>query len=97
MPDIYHVDQLAIIIRYVSERGIPTGRFHCFLLNVNCKAGLFNTVTAVFNKCRMDVRKLERAVKNDNASNMSRVQARIKEITYGNVLYLKCSFTKFSL
>ena len=94
MPDISHVDQLAIIIKCVTAKRITIERFLCFLLNVGHKAeGLFNAVTAVFNKYAIDIKNC-RGQLYDNASNMSGeyngLQARIREIT-PTAMYSPCS------
>lgn len=99
-PDISHVDQLAVIIRYVTKKGIPVERFLCFLPNIGHKAeGLFNAVTAVLNKYGIDIKNC-RGQSYDNASNMSGeytgLQARIREIT-PTAMYSPCSAHSLNL
>lgn len=37
-PDIAHVDQLSLIVRFVKENGQPVERFLCFLPNTGHKS-----------------------------------------------------------
>lgn len=99
-PDIAHVDQLAIIIRYVDEKGIPVERFLCFLPNVGHKAEeLFNAVINVLDTYGIDIQNC-RGQSYDNASNMSGqytgLQARIKE-KIPTALYCPCSAHSLNL
>lgn len=82
-PDISHIDELAIIIRYVQENGIVAERFLCFLPSVGHKAeDMFNAVTKTLSNFHIDINNC-RGQSYDNASNMSGayagLQARILE------------------
>lgn len=70
-PDVAHIDQLSIIIRYVGNDGKPLERFIGFLPNVGHKSeGLEN---ALISKLEMHNLKIKhcRGQSYDNASNMS--------------------------
>lgn len=83
-PDIAHVDQLAIIIRYVRQHGETVERFLEFLPNTGHKAkDIENAVLNSLEKNGLDIMNC-RGQSYDNASNMSGIysglQARIKTI-----------------
>lgn len=99
-PDISHVDQLSIIIRYVPENGLPVERFLCFLPNVGHKSEeLFHAVMDVLKKYEIDIENC-RGQAYDNASNMSGkytgLQARIREKT-PTAMYSPCSAHSLNL
>jgi hypothetical protein len=83
-PDISHVDQLALVIRYVTEEGTPIERFLRFFQNTGHKAAeLSQTVQQALEEYGLDIQNC-RGQSYDNASNMSGaysgLQARIKEV-----------------
>lgn len=99
-PDISHVDQLAVIIRYVPEKGDAVERFLCFLPNTGHKSEeLFHTVLAVLDKFGIEIENC-RGQAYDNASNMSGIysglQARIKEKS-ATAVYTPCSAHSLNL
>ena len=81
-PDIAHVDQLAVVFRYVRAGGTPVEVFYTFIPNTGHKAEeLFNAVTHLLESVGIDLSNC-RGQSYDNASNMagaySGLQARIK-------------------
>lgn len=89
-----YIDQLAVIFRYVSEKGIPVERFLCFLPSVGHKAEeLFNAVMDLLIKYDTDIINC-RGQAYDNASNMSGeysgLQATIREIA-PSAIYTPCN------
>ncbi len=99
-PDISHIDQLSLIIRYVRENGKPVERFVRFFPNVGHKAQSMSTVILdALTEYGLDL-KYCRGQSYDNASNMSGcyggLQALIRE---GNALaiYVPCSAHSLNL
>lgn len=84
-PDIAHVDQLSLVVRYVDSNGKPVERFLCFLDHIGHKAE--HMATALISTIEEFNLKLSnlRGQSYDNASNMSGVysglQARIKSVS----------------
>lgn len=99
-PDLSHVDQLAVVIRYVDEHGQPVERFIKFEpLRSHSSSTLCETILNLFETLKIDIKNC-RGQSYDNASNMagkySGLQARIKEI---NPLaeYVPCSAHSLNL
>lgn len=72
-PDLAHIDQLTVIIRYVSpDDGFPVERFLTFIAIENHSGqNLANTVlNYIVNECKIDFSKC-RGQSYDNAANMS--------------------------
>lgn len=83
-PDVSHVDQLSIVIRYVDNKGFPQERFLGFLDNTGHKSEqLTDAVLSTLALYQLDTDNL-RGQSYDNASNMSRaysgLQTRIKQV-----------------
>ncbi|XP_029766515.1 zinc finger MYM-type protein 1-like [Terrapene carolina triunguis] len=83
-PDISHVDQLAFILRYVNNDGIPVEKFLCFLPNTGHKSEqLADAVLSTLNCYGLNIANCHGQLYN-NATNTSGVysglQARIKNI-----------------
>ena len=83
-PDIAHIDQLAIILRYVQSCGTPTEVFLTFVPNAGHKAQeLFTAVTESLLSFGIDLMDC-RGQSYDNAANMSGtytgLQARIRAV-----------------
>ena len=96
-PDVSHIDQHSLIIRYVLPNGVSVERFIQFIPKVGHKAedmekAVLNALTAL----GLDLRNC-RGQSYDNASNMSGcysgLQARICDPKTGNVLaiYIPCA------
>lgn len=84
-PDIGHIDQLSLIIRYVDDNRQPVERFLCFLDNVGHKAEqMAEAVLSTIENLNLNICNL-RGQSYDNASNMSGIysglQAKIKTIS----------------
>jgi len=82
-PDMSHVDQLAVIVRYVLD-GKPIERFLTFIdIHSHTDANLAATLLRFFSENSIDISKC-RGQTYDNASNMSGqykgMQAKIKEV-----------------
>ncbi|CAH1118218.1 unnamed protein product [Phaedon cochleariae] len=82
-PDIIHVDQLSLILRFVQDNAEPVERFVCFLPNTGHKAeDMLLAVMETFKSLDIDINNC-RGQSYDNASNMSGqyngLQAKIKE------------------
>lgn len=99
-PDIAHVDQLTLIVRYVKKDGEPVERFLKFLPNTGHKSEELTTaVLKTLETFGLDIKDC-RGQSYDNAANMSGVysglQARIKE---HNELaeYIPCSAHSLNL
>lgn len=70
-PDMAHIDQLSVIIRYVTENGKPVERFVGFLPNVGHKSeDMENAVISKLEKHNLELKHC-RGQSYDNASNMS--------------------------
>lgn len=83
-PDISHIDQLTVIMRYVSPEGAIEERFLEFLPIISHTGeSLFHAVTAVLERMGIDIENC-RGQCYDNATNMSGaykgVQSRIREL-----------------
>jgi hypothetical protein len=83
-PDIFHIDQLTFIIRYVAKNGRPVERFIKFVeIHGHGAANLAEVVTAVIDDIGLNIVDC-RGQSYDNASNMAGIytglQARIKAI-----------------
>ncbi|OCU00650.1 hypothetical protein XELAEV_18006429mg [Xenopus laevis] len=92
-PDVSHTDQLAFIIRYVNNDGIPKERFIKFIPNVGHKAeNLFSAVMDTLKEYHIDIMDC-RGQSYNNSSNMSGtysgLQARIKQVNPPAV-YIPC-------
>lgn len=92
-PDVSHVDQLTIVLRYVDEKGFVHERFLAFLSNTGHKGQEMETAVIDF-LTKNDFTIINcRGQSYDNASNMSGtykgLQARIKEIC-GEAVYIPC-------
>lgn len=99
-PDIAHNDQLALIIRYVQQDGVPIERFLKFLPNVGHKAqDMFDCLTNTFKSLGIDISNC-RGQSYDNAANMSGIynglQAKIKELC-PQAYYIPCSAHSLNL
>lgn len=84
-PDICHVDQLSLVVRYVDPNGKPVEQFLCFLDHIRHKAEQMATaVISTIEKFDLNLNNL-RGQSYDNASNMSGIysglQARIKSVS----------------
>ncbi|XP_031327474.1 zinc finger MYM-type protein 1-like [Photinus pyralis] len=70
-PDMAHIDQLSVIIRYVTNNGKPVERFIGFLPNVGHKSeDLENAIMSKLEKHNLELKHC-RGQSYDNASNMS--------------------------
>lgn len=83
-PDIAHVDQLSVVLRYVQENGEPSEVFLTFTPNVGHKGEeMFDAIKDTLKEFNLDIRDC-RGQSYDNATNMSGcykgLQARIKAI-----------------
>jgi hypothetical protein len=91
-PDVSHLDQLTIILRYVLPDGLIKESFFAFIHIYAHNAESFEHVVENFEKWGIDIRKC-RGQSYDNASNMSGkysgLQARIK-ILSPNAEYIPC-------
>lgn len=99
-PDISHIDQLTLVLRYVTVDGMPVERFLCFLPNVGHKSEeIVTAIVGVFEEFGLDVTKC-RGQSYDNASNMSGVysgvQARIKMLC-PHAEYVPCAAHSLNL
>lgn len=99
-PDITHVDQLVIVVRYVQDDGSPVERFLKFMPNTGHKAvDMANAITSTLTELGIDIRNC-RGQSYDNASNMSGVynglQAQIKKIT-PQAEYIPCAAHSLNL
>jgi hypothetical protein len=93
-PDITHIDEFAIIIRYVQENGTVVERFLCFLPSVGHKSeDMFDAVINTLNEFGIDIKNC-RGQSYDNASNMTGaytgLQARIQEVS-PTAVYTPCA------
>ncbi|KAK9702581.1 protein of unknown function (DUF4371) [Popillia japonica] len=84
-PDISHVDQLTIVIRYVLPHGSTVERFLNFISNISHKSEqVTNAVTSTLTEFGIDISNC-RGQSYDKAANMagiySGLQAKIKEIS----------------
>lgn len=84
-PDISHIDQLSIVVRYVNEEGESQERFLKFLpVSSHGSLSLSTSILNFFDKVGLDILNC-RGQSYDNANNMagqySGLQARIKEIS----------------
>ncbi len=82
-PDISHVDQLSIVIRFVTHCGVPTERFLGFVpISSHTAASMDDVVSSFFAAIGIDLRDC-RGQSYDNAANMSGIynglQAKIKQ------------------
>ncbi|KYN03086.1 Zinc finger MYM-type protein 1 [Cyphomyrmex costatus] len=99
-PDLSHIDQLTLILRYVKPDGSPIERFIKFLPNVGHKGTeIANAILLNLNKVNIDIKNC-RGQSYDNASNMSGiyngVQAKIRDICpYSE--YIPCSAHSLNL
>ncbi|XP_040195195.1 zinc finger MYM-type protein 1-like [Rana temporaria] len=99
-PDVSHVDQLAFIIRYVNDEGVPVERFIKFIPHIGHKAqSLFQAVSDTLEFHQLDLQNC-RGQSYDNASNMagpySGLQARFKEQN-PLAIYIPCSAHSLNL
>ena len=100
-PDLRHVDQLTIILRYIEKSSHQvTERFLKFLpIESHTGEYLANTVLQFLKKQGIDVGGI-RGQSYDNASNMSGrykgMQARIREVNY-NAVYISCTAHSLNL
>lgn len=83
-PDIAHVDQLTIVVRYVLETGEPCERFLKFLPSVGHKSeDMYSAIISELESLSINIEDC-RGQAYDNASNMSGayngLQAKIKEV-----------------
>lgn len=82
-PDISHVDQLSICVRYVDLNGNPVERFLCFLDHLGHKAeDMSDAVFKTLKKYNLNINYLRgRSYDNANISGIySGLQVRIKEV-----------------
>ncbi|OCT76494.1 hypothetical protein XELAEV_18031697mg [Xenopus laevis] len=99
-PDVSHTDQLAFVIHYVNNDGIPKERFIKFIQNVDDKAEkLFSAVMDTLKEYQIDIMDC-RGQSYDNASNMSGtysgLQAQIKQVN-PLAVYIPCSANSLNL
>ncbi len=99
-PDISHVDELSVILRYVPENFIPVERFLAFLPNVGHKAkDMAEAVLAKLGSHSIDICDC-RGQSYDNAKNMSGIynglQAKIKAEN-SLAIYVPCSAHSLNL
>lgn len=83
-PDISHIDQLSLCVRYVNKYGNPVEWFLCFLDHVGHKAeDMANAMFKTLENYKLKIENL-RGQSYDNANNMSGLysglQARIKTV-----------------
>lgn len=93
-PDLTHVDQLCVVIRYVDDLNEPVERFITFVpIHSHAAENLSETIVKLFNEWEIDL-KYCRGQSYDNASNMSGkytgLQARIKK-EYPLAEYVPCA------
>jgi len=93
-PNITHSDQLAFIIRYVSDKGVPTERFLEFIPKVGHKSlEIAETVIMTIDNLKLNISDC-RGQSYDTAKNMSGcyngLQARIKNIN-PLAFYIPCA------
>lgn len=70
-PDVAHVDELAIVIRYVNSGGDPVERFMTFLPDVGHKAtDMFSALSPKLSEWRIEIKNC-RGQSYDNAYNMA--------------------------
>ncbi|XP_065664397.1 uncharacterized protein LOC136086059 [Hydra vulgaris] len=98
-PDLSHVDQLAVIVRYVYN-GQPYERLLTFIPNINHTAqSLFNTIKKFLTDISLPKENI-RGQSYDNAANMSPkysgLQARLKEINK-NADFVPCAVHSLNL
>lgn len=84
-PDISHIDQLSIIVRYVDEKGEPLERFiHFVPIHSHGSSNLCDSIVNLFQNLEIEIENC-RGQSYDNASNMAGrytgLQARIKELS----------------
>ncbi|KAL4085416.1 hypothetical protein QTP88_027275 [Uroleucon formosanum] len=99
-PDISHIDQLSIILRYTLDSGKPVERFIEFIPNTGHKAqDMIDALIKTFDKHDIDINNC-RGQSYDNASNMSGVynglQAKIKQLN-SLAYYVPCSAHSLNL
>ncbi|KAG8172635.1 hypothetical protein JTE90_001703 [Oedothorax gibbosus] len=83
-PDLTHIDQLCVVLRYVDATNEPVERFITYVpIHSHTASHLYDTIVALLSHLQMDL-KYCRAQSYDNASNMSGkyagLQARIKSV-----------------
>lgn len=83
-PDVAHIDQLTICVRYVDDEGLAMERFLVFLPNVGHKGNEMETAVLQYLETNGIIIHDCRGQSYDNASNMSGIykglQARIKQV-----------------
>lgn len=98
-PDSSHTDQLAFILRYIKEDGLPIERLVRFIPNPGHKSELAEVVLATLKSYGLDIANC-RGQSYDNASNMSGhytgLQARILERN-PLAVYIPCSAHSLNL
>lgn len=99
-PDMAHIDQLSLILRYVDQEGVPVERFIKFIqLDNHSSSCLASTVFAELENLGLDIMNC-RGQSYDNASNMagkySGLQARIKDVC-PLAEYIPCSAHSLNL
>jgi hypothetical protein len=99
-PDITHSDQLAFILRYVSNEGVPTERFLEFIPKVGHKSlEIAETVIKTIENLKLNISDC-RGQSYDTAKNMSScyngLQARIKNIN-SLAFYIPCAAHSLNL
>lgn len=99
-PDITHSDQLAFILRYVSDKGVPTERFLEFIPKVGHKSlEIAETVIMTIDNLKLNISDC-RGQSYDTAKNMSGcyngLQARIKNIN-PLAFYIPCAAHSLNL
>jgi hypothetical protein len=99
-PDISHVDQLTVVIRYVLPNGTPVERFIKFIPNAGHKAeAMESQIMKLFEKLKINISDY-RGQSYDNARNMSGIysglQARIKERN-NLAVYVPCAAHSLNL
>ncbi|XP_014492284.1 52 kDa repressor of the inhibitor of the protein kinase-like [Vigna radiata var. radiata] len=99
-PDLTHVDQLSLIIRYVQSDGTPIERFIKFIPNVGHKAELIkDAVVELIEELKINMNNC-RGQSYDNAANMSGpyngLQAKIKQIS-PTAEYVPCAAHSLNL
>lgn len=99
-PDISHVDQLCLVIRYVDHDNLPVERFLTFIPTQSHRAEhLFDTISACLKDLNLDILDC-RGQSYDNASNMSGrylgLQARLKAVN-PYAIYVPCAAHSLNL
>lgn len=84
-PDVTHIDQLSLILRYVNKEGVPSERFIKFIpIHNHSSSYLASTVLTELENLGLDILNC-RGQSYDNASNMAGkyagLQARIKDVS----------------